>query len=55
MTVQELYDWAKERNLLDKHIAKNFNLDIYDIERVQYIENDIAKAFGINFDRVLLD
>ena len=30
MRVKELYDWAKERNLLDKQIAKHFNFNIED-------------------------
>lgn len=36
MTVQELYDWAKERDLLDKQIAKHFNFNIEDVEAVCY-------------------
>lgn len=37
MTVQELYDYAKARNLLDKQIAKHFNFNIEDIRDVSYL------------------
>lgn len=33
MTVRELYEWAKEKNLLDVQIAKHFNFNIKDIEQ----------------------
>lgn len=55
MTVQELYDWAKENNVLDKTIAKNCNLNIYDIEDVHYFKEELVKAFKLDFDRVVLD
>lgn len=55
MTIQELYDWAKERNLLDKQIAKHHNFDIEDIEDVQFIAYEFGKKFNINFDRVVVD
>jgi hypothetical protein len=52
MTIQELYDWAKENGCLDKTIAKNCNLDIYDIEAAVYINDDYA---GVSVDKVILD
>ena len=41
MTVQELYDWAKERGLLDKPIAKHFNFNIEDVETVIYLTEEM--------------
>ena len=50
-TVQELYEWAKERNLLDKEIAKHFNFNIEDIESVAYLTEEMMKGEA----RVVLD
>lgn len=47
MTVQELYEWAKERNLLDVKIAKNCNLDIYDIEDVYFLTEELTKSKAV--------
>lgn len=44
MTVQELYDWAKERNLLDKQIAKHFYFNIEDIISVSYLTEEMTKS-----------
>lgn len=44
MTVQELYDWAKERDLLDKQIAKYFNFNIEDVESVYYLTKEQLKS-----------
>ena len=44
MTVQELYDWAKERDLLDKQIAKHFNFNIEDVESVCYLTKEQLKS-----------
>lgn len=44
MTVQELYDWAKERDLLDKQIAKNFNFNIEAIEYIYYLDKEFTKT-----------
>ena len=52
MTVQELYDWAKERNLLDKQIAKHFNFSIEDIESVCYLTKETLKS---DDDKVVVD
>lgn len=43
MTVQELYDWAKERNLLDRQIVKHFNFNIEDVESVCYLTKEHLK------------
>jgi hypothetical protein len=51
MTVQELYDWAKERNLLDKQIYKNFNFNTEPIEYVHFLTEDLTKTT----DMVVLD
>lgn len=52
MTVQELYNWAKEKGCLDKTIAKNCNLEIYDVNVAVYINDDYA---GVSVDKVILD
>lgn len=44
MTVQELYEWAKERNLLDKQIAKHFNFNIEDVNSIAYLTEEITKS-----------
>lgn len=44
MTIQELYDWAKERKLLDKKIAKHFNFSIEDVESVTYLTEEMTKS-----------
>ena len=42
MTVQELYDWAKERDLLDKTIAKHFNFTIENIRVATYLDEELT-------------
>lgn len=44
MTVQELYDWAKKNNLLDKPIAKNFNFQIEKVENVMFLPEEYTKS-----------
>lgn len=44
MTVQELYDWAKERGLLNKPIAKHFNFNIEDVESVSFLTKEMLKG-----------
>lgn len=58
MTIQELYDWAKEKGCLDKTLAKNCNLEIYDIEEVFYTgdNENIYTIFELGgLDKVILD
>lgn len=56
MTVQELYDWAKEKGCLDKTIAKNCNLEIFDVEDVVYTgDESIYTIYGLGVDKVILD
>lgn len=52
MTVQELYDWAKERDLLNKSIAKHFNFNIEDVEAVAYFTKEQIRD---NDGRVVID
>lgn len=52
MTVQELYDCAKERELLDKPIAKHFNFNIEDVEAVVYFTKEQIKDVD---GRVVID
>lgn len=51
MTVQELYDWAKENNVLDKQMYKNANLNAELIENIYFLTEDFTKMV----DMVLLD
>ena len=51
MTIQELYEWAKERDLLDKPIAKHFNFNIEDIADVYYLTEEYTK----NEAKIVLD
>ena len=51
MTVQELYDQAKEMNLLDKKIAKHFNFSIEDVETVTYLTEETTR----DEEKVVLD
>lgn len=57
MTIQELFDWAKEKGCLDKTIAKNCNLEIYDIESAIYTGDDklIYTVYSLGIDKVILD
>ena len=57
MTIQELYDWAKEKGCLNKTLAKNCNLEIYDIETAIYTGDDelICAAYEFGIDKVILD
>ena len=57
MTIRELYEWAKEKGCLDKTIAKNCNLNIYDVEAVVYTGSDetISAFFEFGIDKVILD
>lgn len=51
MTIQELYDWAKERNLLDKQIAKHYQFNLENIENVSFLPQEITRTE----DLVVLD
>ena len=51
MTIQELYDWAKEKDLLDKPIAKSCNLDIHDVEEAYFLTKELTKTK----DMIVLD
>lgn len=57
MTIQELFDWAKEKGCLDKTIAKNCNFEIYDIESAIYTGDDelIYTVYTLGVDKVILD
>lgn len=57
MTIRELYEWAKEKGCLDKTLAKNCNLNIFDIQAVIYTGSDetLCAFFEFNIDRVILD
>ena len=54
MTIQEMYDWAKENNYLDVPIAKNMNLELKDVENIIYLK---AKFLDNEeeYNRVIID
>lgn len=52
MTIQELYDWAKKRDLLDKQISKHFNFNIEDVNEAYYLTKEQLKD---NDGRIVLD
>lgn len=54
MTIQELYDWAKENDCTDKIISKHCNGEFYDIETVTYL-GDIEFFRDFSVDKVILD
>lgn len=51
MTIKELYEWAKERDLLDKQIAKHFQFNLENVESVRFLPQEITKTE----DLVVLD
>ena len=57
MTIQELYDWAKEKGCLDKTLAKNCNLEIFDVEAAIYTGDDelVCAIYELGVDKVILD
>lgn len=57
MTIRELYKWAKEKGCLDKTLAKNCNLEIFDIETAIDIsdDNEIYTICALGVDKVILD
>ena len=57
MTIRELYEWAKENNCLDKTLAKNCNLEIFDIEHAINVDDDenIHTIFALCVNKVILD
>lgn len=44
MTIQELYDWAKENNLLNVKLAKHFNFQIEDVRDVVLAPKELTKG-----------
>lgn len=40
MNIQELYDWAKEHDILDVPIYKHNNFDIHEIKDKIYLKKD---------------
>lgn len=55
MTVQEIYDWAKEHNCLNVPIAKHTNMDIVDVNVIIHLEEEIPNLCNGYSDRVILD
>ena len=51
MTIQELYDWAKENDLLNVPLAKHLNFQIADVRDVVLAPKEITKGK----ERVVID
>lgn len=54
MTIQEIYNWAKENNCLDIDVAKHINMNFYDIETILLLSSEIPE-YNLDYDRVVLD
>lgn len=54
MTIQEIYDWAKENNCLDVPIAKNINLELKDVENIMHLKGELLDI-NEEYNRVVID
>lgn len=54
MTIQELYNWAKEKGCLDKSLAKSCNMEVFDIESA-FDTSDYPDYIFRGTDKVILD
>lgn len=55
MTIQELYDWAKEHNCVNVTIAKHVNMDFNDVTTVVHLNNEFPNIYSGDNDKVVLD
>ena len=57
MTIQEIYDWAKENNCLDIPVAKHVNMEFYDVRNILHLDGEIPilKEYAEDYDRVVID
>ena len=53
MTIQKLYDWAKENNCLDVPVAKDVDCNLYDVQCVFRLRDELP-VFDIIEDRVVI-
>ena len=54
MTIQEMYDWAKENNCLDIPVAKNMNLEVKDVENIIHLKKELPNIEE-KYNRVVMD
>ena len=47
MTIQNLYDWAKENDLLNVPLAKHFNFQIADVRDVVLVPREMTNGEDI--------
>ena len=57
MTIQEIYDWAKENDCLDIPVAKHINMEFYDVRNILHLNGEIPilKEYAKDYDRVVID
>lgn len=55
MTIQDIYDWAKEHNCLDVPVAKHINTDFVDVNTVIHLKDELPDLYSGQNDRVVLD
>lgn len=55
MTIQEIYDWAKEHDCLDVELAKHYNMHFYEISSITRVQEGIPDSFGQQYDFLVLD
>lgn len=55
MTIQELYDWAKEHECLDIQVVKHLNGDFFEVNSVCRLGEEIPGFYNKDLDRVVID
>ena len=51
MTIQELYDWAKENGMLNAPLTKHFNFQVEDVRDVVVVPKEMTNGE----DRIVID
>lgn len=51
MTIRDLYEWAKENDMLDKNLAIHYDFNCNDVRNVVYV----SQIAAVVVDRVVLD
>lgn len=57
MTIQEMYDWAKENNCLNIPISKHYNMEFHDVKNIIHVNGEIPllAEYAKDYDRVVID